>query len=141
MITEAATLTCSICGEPSHDICIFCTKDTCHNHRCQRCKRCSDCCECEVPLSEIELAPEPEIHAAAPTQAEHAAPPAVSEPAAISEAEAVSAPAPPEASEEPDLYNPPAQVIETLAEAEESVIFETEAKEAPAEPPEPGHEH
>jgi hypothetical protein len=62
LITEAAILTCSICGEPSSDICIYCTKDSCRNHRCERCKRCSDCCECEIPLSaaEPELAPPPE---------------------------------------------------------------------------------
>ena len=54
MTVESAVFTCSICGEPSSDICAFCTKDTCANHRCTRCKRCSDCCECEVPLSENE---------------------------------------------------------------------------------------
>ena len=42
-----ATFTCSICGESSHDICEYCTKDTCENHICSRCRRCSDCCECE----------------------------------------------------------------------------------------------
>jgi transcription elongation factor Elf1 len=51
---EAAIFTCSICGEPSSEICVFCTKDACGNHRCDRCKRCSDCCECEVPLSAAE---------------------------------------------------------------------------------------
>jgi hypothetical protein len=62
LITEAAILTCSICGEPSSEICVYCTKDSCRNHRCERCKRCSDCCECEIPLSaaEPELAPPPE---------------------------------------------------------------------------------
>jgi transcription elongation factor Elf1 len=54
MIAEPAIFTCSICGEPSTDICGYCTKDTCSNHRCTRCKRCSDCCECEVPLSAAE---------------------------------------------------------------------------------------
>ena len=48
---EPFTFTCSICGEPSHDICIYCTKDACANHLCDRCKKCSDCCECEAPLS------------------------------------------------------------------------------------------
>jgi hypothetical protein len=43
---------CSICGEESARICVWCTKDTCANHLCQKCARCSDCCECEVPLSE-----------------------------------------------------------------------------------------
>lgn len=51
------------------NICAYCTKDACSNHRCERCKRCSDCCECDVPLSAeepvaLELAadtlPEPE---------------------------------------------------------------------------------
>ncbi len=55
MIAPApAILTCSICGEPSTDICVYCTKDACTNHRCDRCKRCSDCCECDVPLSAKE---------------------------------------------------------------------------------------
>ena len=61
MTVEIAVFTCSICGEPSRDICVFCTKDACANHRCERCKRCSDCCECEVPLSAAEPA-EPEAH-------------------------------------------------------------------------------
>ena len=75
MIVNPAIFTCSICGESSTDICAYCTKDACANHRCQRCKRCSDCCECDVPLStneaaaeepmeptssETELSPEPE---------------------------------------------------------------------------------
>jgi hypothetical protein len=41
---------CSICEEPSSQICVWCTKDTCGNHLCRKCARCSDCCECEVPL-------------------------------------------------------------------------------------------
>jgi len=48
--TGTLTYACSICAEPSHDICVYCTKDVCHSHRCQRCLRCSDCCECESPL-------------------------------------------------------------------------------------------
>ena len=56
MIVNAAIFTCSICGEPSTQICAYCTKDTCGNHRCVRCKRCSDCCECEFPLSAEEPA-------------------------------------------------------------------------------------
>lgn len=43
----APRFTCSICGEPSTRICVWCTKDTCDNHICARCLRCSDCCECE----------------------------------------------------------------------------------------------
>jgi hypothetical protein len=54
MIVNAAVFTCSICGEASSNICAYCTKDACSNHRCERCKRCSDCCECEVPLSAEE---------------------------------------------------------------------------------------
>jgi hypothetical protein len=66
MIAEPAIFTCSICGEPSSDICAYCTKDACSNHRCTRCKRCSDCCECEVPLSAAEIPAEPEAVAEAP---------------------------------------------------------------------------
>jgi transcription elongation factor Elf1 len=44
--------TCTICGEESTRICVWCTKDTCANHLCAKCGRCSDCCECEVPLDE-----------------------------------------------------------------------------------------
>jgi transcription elongation factor Elf1 len=54
MIVNAAVFTCSICGEASVNICSYCTKDACSNHRCERCKRCSDCCECEFPLSAEE---------------------------------------------------------------------------------------
>ncbi len=56
-MSEARTFECSICGEPSTDICVYCAKDACANHRCARCLRCSDCCECEVPL-EAESAEE-----------------------------------------------------------------------------------
>jgi hypothetical protein len=65
MIVNAAVFTCSICGEPSTNICAYCTKDACANHRCERCKRCSDCCECDVPLSAEEAVPDPvaEAHA------------------------------------------------------------------------------
>jgi len=72
MIANAAIFTCSICGEASSNICAYCTKDACSNHRCERCKRCSDCCECEFPLSAeepqaeeavIQSAPEPEVPA------------------------------------------------------------------------------
>jgi hypothetical protein len=59
-MTAVITFTCSICGESSHEICVFCTKDTCENHMCQRCHRCSDCCVCETPIirdTEAEPAP------------------------------------------------------------------------------------
>jgi len=49
---EVAVFTCSICGETSRDICVYCTKDACANHLCDRCKCCSDCCQCEVTLLE-----------------------------------------------------------------------------------------
>jgi hypothetical protein len=51
-MTDVLTFSCSICGEGSTRICVFCTKDTCNNHLCDRCRRCSDCCECTVPLEE-----------------------------------------------------------------------------------------
>ncbi len=61
MTAGTAVFLCNICGEPSAEICAYCTKDACANHRCARCKRCSDCCECEVPLSATEVQePEPE---------------------------------------------------------------------------------
>ena len=52
-MTPSPTLTyvCSICGEPSTQICVYCTKDACSNHRCEKCGRCSDCCSCEVRLA------------------------------------------------------------------------------------------
>ena len=53
-MTAAAVFSCSICGEPSTHICVYCTKDACHNHLCGRCHRCSDCCQCDLPLDEPE---------------------------------------------------------------------------------------
>ena len=65
-MTPTLTCTCSICGERSVSICVYCTKDACPNHLCDRCQRCSDCCECDIRLEEHpeheltpELAPEP----------------------------------------------------------------------------------
>lgn len=46
---EAAVFSCSICGDPSHEICAYCTKDACGIHLCDRCHRCSDCCVCDQP--------------------------------------------------------------------------------------------
>ena len=65
VLMESATFTCSICGEGSREICVFCTKDACANHLCERCHRCSDCCECDMPLTrdpdaELEPATAPE---------------------------------------------------------------------------------
>lgn len=53
--------TCSICGEPSADICHYCTKDACANHICKKCLFCSDCCHCEVPLDEHEESSAPPL--------------------------------------------------------------------------------
>ena len=33
-------------GEPSRDICVWCTLDACPNHLCEKCHRCTDCCDC-----------------------------------------------------------------------------------------------
>lgn len=88
---ETATFVCSICNEPSLDICVRCTKDACPNHRCARCKACSDCCECEVPLTE----PEPEPRERTKVAETNAVP---NEPDVFL--------LPPEASEEPDLNVP-----------------------------------
>jgi hypothetical protein len=55
-MTDVRAFTCSICGDPSSEICVFCTKDACPNHLCRKCLRCSDCCECEVPLESEEAA-------------------------------------------------------------------------------------
>ena len=90
MTAETAIFTCSICGEPSKEICVCCTKDACENHRCLRCKRCSDCCECEAPLSASEVNDEPEIPA---------------EPAPALEA-AIAPPEPEAALEVPGLWAP-----------------------------------
>jgi hypothetical protein len=49
---EPGRFTCSICGDPSRAICVYCTKDACDNHLCERCLRCSDCCECGVRMDE-----------------------------------------------------------------------------------------
>lgn len=63
---------CSICGEHSHDICEYCTKDTCENHICSRCRRCSDCCECEFRAQERNGSPvASEIHAKNGTFEDH----------------------------------------------------------------------
>ena len=46
-MAEILTFQCNICNEPSSEICVYCTKDTCANHLCDKCKRCSDCCQCD----------------------------------------------------------------------------------------------
>jgi hypothetical protein len=47
---DTSTFICSICGDASESICVYCTKDACSNHLCERCHRCSDCCTCEVRM-------------------------------------------------------------------------------------------
>ncbi len=51
---EVLAFTCSICGEASRDICVFCTKDACGNHLCERCHRCSDCCVCDMRMRTVD---------------------------------------------------------------------------------------
>jgi hypothetical protein len=51
------TFHCTICGEESTRICVWCTRDNCINHLCEKCARCSDCCECQVPLEEVVREP------------------------------------------------------------------------------------
>jgi len=46
-VSASGPFVCSICGEASQRICVYCTKDACDNHICEKCQRCSDCCECE----------------------------------------------------------------------------------------------
>jgi hypothetical protein len=57
-MNEAVTFSCSICGEASTQICVWCTKDACANHLCEKCHRCSDCCSCEEPLAISDHVPE-----------------------------------------------------------------------------------
>lgn len=56
--TPTPTFVCSICGEASVSICVYCTKDACPNHLCDHCARCSDCCECDIRLDEHSFEPE-----------------------------------------------------------------------------------
>lgn len=123
MIVNAAIFTCSICGEASNNICAYCTKDACSNHRCERCKRCSDCCECEVPLSAEE-----------PVAMEAAAE-AVAEPAAIVP-EVVEFPV----AEQPEpetftLDMPAPEALVPEAPVAEPSVPETSAGEQPAAEP------
>jgi len=75
MMTAAVmTFTCSICGESSQEICVYCTKDTCANHMCERCHRCSDCCVCESPIiREQKAEPMPVEEMAEPEGADESA--------------------------------------------------------------------
>jgi hypothetical protein len=110
-MTEVATFVCSICDEPSTEICVYCTKDACRNHRCERCKRCSDCCECEVPLTASEAEPQPDFEVAAMAIGEATVftePEAILEPPAESEAYgAVISPEPPAVVETDDNVHSP----------------------------------
>lgn len=99
MMVNAAVFTCSICGEASTNICAYCTKDACSNHRCERCKRCSDCCECEVPLSAEE-----------PVAAAEAETPAVESPAV----------------ESPPVADQPRATVADFLTPEESSVFAAE---------------
>jgi hypothetical protein len=53
---EVGTFICSICGDVSQMICVYCTKDACGNHLCDRCHRCSDCCACELTFRDDRVA-------------------------------------------------------------------------------------
>ena len=66
-MTPTLTFTCSICGEPSTSICVYCTKDACANHICDKCKRCSDCCNCEIHLDEHPNVDRRQTEVAAPS--------------------------------------------------------------------------
>jgi len=108
MTIEAAVFTCNICGEPSKDICAFCTKDACTNHRCERCKRCSDCCECDEPLSAADSRAVEELPAPEHIDPPHADAPSIAAvtPEHVSETE----PAAPQANDwfaPPESFNPP----------------------------------
>ena len=93
-----------------------------------------------MPLSELEPEPEGELEPHA-----HGETPAL-EHAEHAEAQAVLQPAPPEATEEPDWYNPPARVMETVGEAEQPTNSEhpapaeTTPSESQPAPEEPGSE-
>ena len=103
MTAGTAILTCSICSEPSTDICVYCTKDACLNHRCDRCKRCSDCCECDIPLSA-------EVPAEVSAEEIHMEPPIESpgEPAVYQEA-SIFAPEPEQQAQLPEEAPPPSE--------------------------------
>ena len=117
-MTETATFTCSICSEPSLNICVRCTKDACANHQCARCKACSDCCECEVPLTAPETA-----HEITPVPVP-APEPTIVENSPQQQADLDALLWAPESSEEPDL-NVPVSVF----------------RDEPVEPVEPEPEH
>ena len=113
-MTPTLTFTCSICGEPSVSICVYCTKDACPNHLCERCFRCSDCCECDVRLDEHPepvLAHEPAIveelpidgYVAPPTEAQAGEPSDSQEPDDAPDANEPHTPNEPHSPNEPQL--------------------------------------
>lgn len=57
---EAFIFQCSICGDMSTKLCIYCTKDACNNHLCDRCHRCSDCCLCDLPSNAPDVSSQAE---------------------------------------------------------------------------------
>jgi len=118
MMVTTAVFTCSICGEASTNICAYCTKDACSNHRCERCKRCSDCCECEVPLSAEEAAA-PEIESAA---AHLATEPVAVEPPAVEQI--VAEPLAAVAFAEAPAESPMSSIADFLTPEESSVFAE-----------------
>ena len=95
---DILTFTCSICGEPSQSICVYCTKDTCPNHLCERCLRCSDCCECNQRRQE----PGEGDHTAHDSALNNGTAPAVHEPVSNSPPEAEQADSGPREETTPD---------------------------------------
>lgn len=142
MIVEPRIFTCSICGEPSSDICAYCTKDACANHRCTRCKRCSDCCECDQPLSANDREPEPAPeHSVA--SANNGVPYAVTEPAPATAAETATEGNPPAPSEpaiepsmlpETSIVPPPSELSALVNEAEPGEQTPSSPSEAADDP-------
>ena len=121
-MTPTLTFTCSICGEPSGDICIYCTKDACSNHVCEKCHKCSDCCECEVRLEErsevvaavvAPLVAEVSVNAEVEETAPVVVPVDGSAPLVETAEPAVENPAPPVESAEPVVAENPAPTVES----------------------------
>jgi len=124
-MAPAAIFTCSICGEPSGEICVFCTKDACINHRCDRCKRCSDCCECEIPLSAatpdvVVVGPPREPEVEPPREPEVETPRELQEPVVMEEPVAMEPPYP---TAESEIENAPEPSEDLLPPHPEHPIF------------------
>jgi hypothetical protein len=134
MTVNAAVFTCSICGEGSVNICAYCTKDACSNHRCERCKRCSDCCECEYPLSAEESVPVEAVTEPVP----EVAPEATSlEPAAPEPASSVSSVAHFLTPEESSVFAAPKPPAAPRIFGESNVFVEEDESVDENDPPEP----